>query len=133
MTNENISIKPNNNALALEYQDKVYFIMGGYKNMLVNLTNELTKSLEKNRSINVFELTYRGKIYFIMSKYDKALEDLNRLLEIMPNNTIALRYWCEINYMMKRHNESIADLYKLLKIKPKDTWAAEALNFVERL
>ncbi|RIB28052.1 hypothetical protein C2G38_2239749 [Gigaspora rosea] len=37
MTNENISLKPNNNVLALEYQEKFYFIMGGYENMLANL------------------------------------------------------------------------------------------------
>ncbi|RIB06534.1 hypothetical protein C2G38_2115835 [Gigaspora rosea] len=36
-------------------------------------------------------------------KYDKVFEDLTKLLEIEPNNTIALRYRGEINYIMKRY------------------------------
>ncbi|RIB23657.1 concanavalin A-like lectin/glucanase domain-containing protein [Gigaspora rosea] len=131
MNNEDIS-KRLNNALSLEYQGKIYSIMGGCENVLVNLTAELTKSLEKKQN-NVFELSCRGKIYFIMGQYDKALEDLTRLLEIEPNNITALKYRGEINYMMKRYNESITDLKKLLTIKPKDTWAMEAYKLVEKL
>ncbi|RIB19023.1 hypothetical protein C2G38_2183014 [Gigaspora rosea] len=124
--------KKSNNALTLEYQEKLYFIMGGYKNMLVNLTNELTKSLEQEPS-NVFELSYQGKIYFIMGKYDEAFEDLTILLEIEPDNTIALKYRGEINYMMKKYNESITDLEKLLRIKPNDIWAEKAYKLVKEL
>ncbi|RIB20069.1 hypothetical protein C2G38_2081734, partial [Gigaspora rosea] len=98
MTNEDIN-KKSKNALILEYQEKVYFIIGDYENMLVS------------------------KLYFIMGKYNEAIEDLTRLLEIEPDNTIALKYRGEINYMMKRYNESIADLEKLLRIKPNDIWA----------
>ncbi|RIB16077.1 hypothetical protein C2G38_2091847, partial [Gigaspora rosea] len=108
-----------NNALTLEYQKKVYFIMGGYENMLVKLTDELTKSLKKELN-NAFELSYRGKIFFIMGKYDEAFEDLTRLLEIEQDNIIALRYRGEINYVMKRYNESFIDLEELLRIKPND-------------
>ncbi|RIB22118.1 concanavalin A-like lectin/glucanase domain-containing protein [Gigaspora rosea] len=129
MTNEDIS-KRSNNALALEYQEKLYYIMGGYENMLVNLTGELTKLLEKKQN-NVLELGYRGKIFFIMGEYDKALEYLTRLLETEPDNITALKYRAEINYIMKRYNESITDLKKLLKIKPTDTWAMEAHKLVE--
>ncbi|KAF0516276.1 SPRY-domain-containing protein [Gigaspora margarita] len=128
MTNEGFS-KRSNNALALEYQEKIYYIMGGYENMLVNLIGELTKSLEKKQG-NVFELSYRGKIYFIIGEYDKALEDLTRLLEIEPDNITALKYRGEINYMMKRYDESIADLKK---IKPKDIWTIEAYKLIEIL
>ncbi|RIB06357.1 hypothetical protein C2G38_2046859 [Gigaspora rosea] len=38
------------NALTSKYQERDYFIMGGYENMLVNLIDELTKSLEKEPS-----------------------------------------------------------------------------------
>ena len=106
--------------------------MGGYENMLVNLIDELTKSLEKEPN-NSFELIYRGKIHFIMGKYDKAFEDLTRLLETEPDNTIALKYRGEINYVMKRYNESIADLEKLLRIKPNDVWAKKANELVKKL
>ncbi|RIB08185.1 hypothetical protein C2G38_2111734 [Gigaspora rosea] len=112
MTNEDIN-KKSKNALILEYQGKVYFIIGEYENMLVSLIDDLTKSLEKD-SNNAFELSYQGKLYFIMGKYDEAFEDLTRLLEIEPDNTIALRYKSEINYMMKRYNESITDLVKFI-------------------
>ncbi|RIB08778.1 hypothetical protein C2G38_2110272, partial [Gigaspora rosea] len=118
MTNEDINEK-SKNALILEYQEKVYFIIGEYENMLVSLITNLTKSLEKEPN-NAFELSYRGKLYFIMGKYYEAFEDLTKLLEIEPNNTIALRYKSEINYIMKRYNESIADLEELLRIKPND-------------
>ncbi|KAF0333542.1 tetratricopeptide repeat protein, partial [Gigaspora margarita] len=66
-----------------------------------------------------------------MGKYDKAFEDLTRLLETEPDNTIALKYRDEINYMMKRYNESIADLEKLLRIKPNDVWAKKANKLVK--
>ncbi|KAF0552599.1 tetratricopeptide repeat protein [Gigaspora margarita] len=68
-----------------------------------------------------------------MGEYNKALEDLARLLEIEPDNIIALKYRGEINYMMKRYNESIADLTKLLEIKPDDAWAMNAYKLVEKL
>ncbi|RIB00987.1 concanavalin A-like lectin/glucanase domain-containing protein [Gigaspora rosea] len=63
ITNEDISEK-SKNALILKYQEKDYFIMGGYENMLVNLIDELTKSLEKEPN-NAFELIYRGKIFLL--------------------------------------------------------------------
>ncbi|RIB07808.1 hypothetical protein C2G38_2112669 [Gigaspora rosea] len=56
MTNEDIN-KNSKNALILEYQGKVYFIIGEYENMLVSLIDDLTKSLEKE-SNNTFELSY---------------------------------------------------------------------------
>ncbi|RIB15787.1 hypothetical protein C2G38_2039110 [Gigaspora rosea] len=118
MTNEDINesqchpLKIKNDALTLKYQKKVYFIMGGYENMLVNLTNELTKSLKKEPN-NAFELSYRGKIFFIMGKYDEAFEDLTRLLKIEPDNILALKYRGEINYMMKNYKKSIDDLKEL--------------------
>ncbi|RIB05856.1 concanavalin A-like lectin/glucanase domain-containing protein [Gigaspora rosea] len=99
MTNEDICNK-SKNALVFEHQEKIYFIMGRYENVLANLTDELTILFEKETS-NVFELIYRGKIYFIMGKYQEALKDLSRVLEIESENTIALRYKGEINYMMK--------------------------------
>ncbi|RIB10643.1 concanavalin A-like lectin/glucanase domain-containing protein [Gigaspora rosea] len=114
MTNEDIN-KKSKNALILEYQEKVYFIVDEYETMFVSLIEDLTKSLEKKTN-NAFELSYREKLYFIMGKYDEASEDLTRLLEIEPDNTIALRYRVEINYIMKRYNESIADLEKLNEI-----------------
>ncbi|RIB02664.1 hypothetical protein C2G38_2227230 [Gigaspora rosea] len=49
ITNEDIS-KRSKNALTSKYQERDYFIMGEYENMLVNLINELTKSLEKEPS-----------------------------------------------------------------------------------
>ncbi|RIB23992.1 concanavalin A-like lectin/glucanase domain-containing protein [Gigaspora rosea] len=94
MNNEDICNKFEN-SLEWEYQKNVCF----YENMLVNLTNELTQSLEKEQS-NVFELSYRGKIFFIIAKYKESLKDFSRVLEIEPDNTIALRYRGEINYLM---------------------------------
>ncbi|RIB01196.1 hypothetical protein C2G38_2231597 [Gigaspora rosea] len=49
ITNEDIS-KRSKNALTSKYQEWDYFIMGGFENMLVNLIDELTKSLEKEPS-----------------------------------------------------------------------------------
>ncbi|RIB18655.1 hypothetical protein C2G38_1330823 [Gigaspora rosea] len=129
MTNEGIS-ETSNNALAFKYQEEFYLIMGGYKNMLINLIDEITKSLEKNPN-NVFELNYRGKIYFIIGEYDKAFKDLTKLLENEPDNLMALRYRGEIYYMIKKYNESIADLKRLLKINPNDTWATKAYILVK--
>ncbi|RIB18787.1 hypothetical protein C2G38_2084757 [Gigaspora rosea] len=128
MTNEDIN-KQSKNALILEYQEKVYFIVSEYENMLVSLIDNLTKSLEKEPN-NTFELSYRGKLYFIMGKYDAAFEDLTRLLKIEPDNTIALRYRGEINFMMKRYHESFADLEKLLRNKPNDVWVKKVYELV---
>ncbi|RIB06496.1 hypothetical protein C2G38_2216924 [Gigaspora rosea] len=49
ITNEDIS-KRSKNALTSKYQERDYFIIDGYENMLVNLIDELTKSLEKEPS-----------------------------------------------------------------------------------
>ena len=59
ITNEDISER-SKNALTLKYQEKDYFIMGD-ENMLVNLIDELTKSLEKEPS-NAFELLSKACI-----------------------------------------------------------------------
>ncbi|RIB20972.1 concanavalin A-like lectin/glucanase domain-containing protein [Gigaspora rosea] len=82
-------IKPNN-----------IYLVDNYGASLDDLTDALTESL-KNKPNNAFELNYRRKIFFIMGEYNKALEDLARLLEIEPDNIIALKYRGEINYMMK--------------------------------
>ncbi|RIB17918.1 hypothetical protein C2G38_2087107, partial [Gigaspora rosea] len=124
MTNEDIN-KKSKNALILEYQEKVDFIISEYEYMLVSLINDLTISLE-NEPNNAFELNYRGKLYFIMGKYDEAFEDLTRLLEIEPDNTIALRYRGEINYIMKKYTE-------LLRINPNDVWAKKVYELVNML
>ncbi|RIB25487.1 hypothetical protein C2G38_2067275 [Gigaspora rosea] len=100
--------------------------MGKNENVLVNLTGELTKSLEKKQN-------NQGQILFLMGEYYKALEALNKLLEIEPDNIIALRYRVEIYYVIKKYDESIADLRKLLKIKPDDEWATKAIELVKTL
>ncbi|RIB20663.1 hypothetical protein C2G38_2080278, partial [Gigaspora rosea] len=94
------------------------------ENVLVNLTGELTKSLEKKQNS-------QGPIFFLMGEYYKALEALTELLEIEPDNIIALRYRGEIYYVMKKYKESIAELKKLLEIKPGDEWATKAIELVK--
>ncbi|RIB14663.1 concanavalin A-like lectin/glucanase domain-containing protein [Gigaspora rosea] len=89
-------------------------------------SGELTKSLEKKQNS-------QGKIFFFMGEYYKALEALTKLLEIEPDNIIALRYRGEIYYVMKKYKESIADLKKLLEIKPDDEWATKAIELVKTI
>ncbi|RIB28880.1 concanavalin A-like lectin/glucanase domain-containing protein [Gigaspora rosea] len=118
--------KKSNNILILKDQEKVHFIMGKNENVLVNLTGELTKSLEKKQ-------ISQGQIFFLMGEYYNALETLTKLLEIEPDNIMALRYRGEIYYVMKKYKESIADLKKLLEIKPNDKWATKAIELVKTI
>ena len=55
------------------------------------------------------------------------------MLEIEPDNTIALKYRCEINYIMKRYNKLITGLKELLRIKPNNIWAKKVNRLVEEL
>ncbi len=97
--------------------------------------NEKLISQEIDRLAKLTEtkiLGYRGKFYFIIGRYEQALEDLNKILEVEPNNAFALRYRGETYHMMEEYEESLADLKKLLKINANDTWTSKAREEVTR-
>ncbi|RIB04784.1 hypothetical protein C2G38_2221407 [Gigaspora rosea] len=82
MTNEDIANKsigkPTNNAYELNYQGKIFFIMGKYK-------GDLNKLLEIELN-NAISLRYRAEILHD-EKYKESLADLEKLLKIKPNDT----------------------------------------------
>ncbi|RIB23630.1 hypothetical protein C2G38_2170733 [Gigaspora rosea] len=54
-------------------------------------------------------------VAYVATKFKPNTEDLTRLLEIKPDNMIALRYKSEITYMMK--DNASEDLTRLLEIE----------------
>ncbi|RIB16236.1 hypothetical protein C2G38_2190506 [Gigaspora rosea] len=79
--------------------------------------------IESNRAS---ELRKSGKAYRIMGKYEEyeeSLADLNKSLEIEPDNTFASKCRGATYYWMDRYEESLADLSKALEIKPNDAFA----------
>lgn len=134
------------NPLSLKYRGKVYFLIGIYKQTLVDLTDDLTESLKNqnfdtsgavklvytipttvfskatynSKPVNISELIYRGKAYFIMGKYKEALVDLIKSSEIIPNSAID-RYKCETYYLMRNYEEFFINLDLLIKNSVNDT------------
>ncbi|KAF0501642.1 tetratricopeptide repeat protein [Gigaspora margarita] len=126
-----LEIKPDN-TIALRYRGEVNYIMKRYNESIANL-EELRIKPNDIWAKKIYKLVKGFQIKLsrhIMGKYDEAFEDLTRLLEIKPDNTIALRHRDEVNYIIKRYNESIANLKKL-RIKPNDIWAKKNALILE--
>ncbi|RIB20169.1 kinase-like domain-containing protein [Gigaspora rosea] len=66
----------------------------------------------------MFALKIREETYQKIEGLEDALVDLNKLLEIDPNNAFALRNRASAYQMMGRYNEALEDLNILLEIKP---------------
>src|SRR5436190_21821230 len=64
----------------LNYQGKLYSIIGNYKQALECLTKLL--DLKPN---NLFALRYRSEIYYIEEKYEESFMDLGKLSEKINN------------------------------------------------
>jgi len=55
--------------------------------------------------------------------YNHALNDLNKSLEIEPNNTCALRGRGAVYCDLKQYNNALNNFNKLLEIEPNNAWA----------
>jgi len=65
----------------------------------------------------------QGKTYYMMKKYKESLADLNKSLEIEPNDSWVLKQRGKTYYIMNKYEESLADVTKSLEIEPNDAWA----------
>ncbi|CAG8638586.1 19074_t:CDS:2 [Cetraspora pellucida] len=60
----------------------------------------------------------RGEAYHCLERYDEALVDLNKALEIEPDDPTALYYRGRINLMRKKF-EGLVDVTRAMNIEPK--------------
>ncbi|RIB27874.1 hypothetical protein C2G38_1672372 [Gigaspora rosea] len=122
------SLKINQDSV-LKFRIKFNFILGRYKDAIIDLTNLL--DIEPN---NKFALRYRGEAYHLIGRYREAIIDLTKLLDIEPNNKFALKYRAKAYYLIEKYKESFNDVNKLLKIETNDEWALKLLaKIIEKL
>ncbi|RHZ77902.1 hypothetical protein Glove_169g66 [Diversispora epigaea] len=80
----------------------------------------LNKLLETNRNDkgNKDALIIRGKFYRKMGIYEESTADLNKVLEIEPNNVKVLISKGKVYKKMGKYEESITNLSRALEIEP---------------
>jgi len=67
----------------------------------------------------------RGSAYLSKKDYDKAIEDINQMIRLNPNDAMNYKYRADAYAGKKDYDNAIADLGKALQLNPKD---AEAYN-----
>ena len=68
----------------------------------------------------------------MLDQYDNALNDLNKSLEIEPNNAFALRWRGDVYRLLGQYNNALNDLNKSLKIKSNNAFALKVREEVYR-
>ncbi|RIB01954.1 concanavalin A-like lectin/glucanase domain-containing protein [Gigaspora rosea] len=96
------SLKINQDS-TLKFRVKFNFIMGRYKDAIIDLTKLL--DIEP---YNKLVLGYRGEAYYLMERYKEAIIDLTNLLYIEPNNKFALRYRGEAYYLTENIGKQLS-------------------------
>jgi tetratricopeptide (TPR) repeat protein len=64
------------------------------------------------------QLLSRAKAFNDLRRYEEALQDLNRALELDPNNTQALGLRGNTYLTMKRYEQALRDLNRALQLDP---------------
>jgi tetratricopeptide (TPR) repeat protein len=65
---------------------------------------------------NVYALEERARLYGRIGRHDKALADMNRLMELRPDQYLTDR--ARVYLEMDRYDEAIADVTRLMELKP---------------
>ena len=71
-----------------------------------------------------------SSLYLNLKQYDNALINLNRALEIEPNNTHALRNRGVAYLDLKQYDNALINLNRVLKIEPNDSFALSNMEVV---
>ncbi|RIB23353.1 kinase-like domain-containing protein [Gigaspora rosea] len=101
----------------LQVVDQNYFSKNyKYERKSIEEIGVSNKLLKTEYDIEILE--NRAKLYFESGKYDESLINLNRLLDINPNNAITLSDRGLTYYVMGKYNESLTDYNKSLEIDP---------------
>src|SRR5436305_1742008 len=66
-------------------------------------------------------------------RYEEALADVNKSLEIKPNDSWALSSRGNVYRKMNKYEEALADFNKSLEIKPNDSWTLSRQGEVYRM
>ncbi|RHZ64245.1 hypothetical protein Glove_326g60 [Diversispora epigaea] len=137
----NKSLIQPNNAFALRLRGETYLRLEKYNEALTDF-NEL---LEKEPN-NTFALRLRGETYQKLKMHHEALIDFNKsliqpnnarnldlhkeiidkyneILELEPNNALALRSRGEVYLLLEKYNNALKDFNKLLEKEPNNTFA----------
>jgi tetratricopeptide (TPR) repeat protein len=92
--------------------------------------NDFNESLEQYESVPV--LIARGKLYRRMRRLDEAARDLNRALELEPENASALRNRGAVLFALAENEQALADLNRSLGIEPGNAFALSHRGAVRR-
>ncbi|RHZ72002.1 hypothetical protein Glove_248g15 [Diversispora epigaea] len=85
--------------------------------MFFNVLNNLLE-INRNDKGNKDALIIRGKFYRKMGIYEESIADLNKVLEIEPNNVKVLISKGKVYKKMSKYEESITNLSRALEIEP---------------
>ncbi|CAG8556974.1 17811_t:CDS:2, partial [Cetraspora pellucida] len=97
----------------------------GYRGITYTMLDQNGKSFTDLKNVNVF--LERGITYLHSNRYKESLEDLCKVLEIVPSNTLALVNRAIAYKKLYRYEESIVDLNKALEFEPNN---AEILSIL---
>jgi len=70
-----------------------------------------------------FALTTRARAYRELERHDEAFADLDRAVELAPEDTGAVSHRAYLFQVLKRYDEALADLDRVLELDPGYAWA----------
>ncbi len=90
---------------------------------------DCTKSIELNPDLTLLHLAYfqRGEAYAQLNDYDQAMENYNKVLEILPNFAPAFLARGELFSKLGNYDQSLKDFNKGIELTPKDATAYTAI------
>ncbi|RIB24838.1 kinase-like domain-containing protein, partial [Gigaspora rosea] len=127
--NKSLAIDPYTSELVkLVTREKILEI----SNKLLEIEPYNTEAL-RSRNHLASILRNRGETYRKINRYEESLANLNKSLEIEPNNANALRNRGKTYRNMNRYEESLADLNKSLEIEPNNADALRSRGEIYRI
>ncbi|MDZ7950200.1 tetratricopeptide repeat protein [Nostoc sp. DedQUE09] len=98
-----------------------------YDQKLYQITVDMFTAVLQDSSIQEkwqpIALGWRGESYRLMKRYTEALQDLDRTIELDPNDQWALAHRGNIYRYIKRYPEGLQDLDRAIELDPNDHWA----------
>ncbi len=111
----------------------VYIAKSEYEHAIRDLTIAIDLSAPSAGAVMSGPYNNRAWAYFKSGKAAQGLPDVERSLQLRPDNTHALDTRGHIFEALGRRKEAIADFRKVLALDPNDPNAPEARKALERL
>jgi len=92
-----------------------YYLKGNFKRALDCFLKVLEREPNHTKA-----LLYLSIIYMDLSRYDEAIEVIDRLIKLEPDNALAYKNRALINYSQNKKKEAMVDYKMFVKLSQKD-------------